>query len=608
MGENFRSKFALSKVDFLQALAVPFLDAWILSGISVVAFYLAVSGVDDLFVDVVWIVAYIRRRLDGNRMFAPPTEDELNLPERRVAIVVPLWQEQPVIRRMLAHNAAAIRYRNYAFFCGGYPNDEPTLAAVREMEGELPNVHLSVCPHNGPTSKADCLNAIYDAIRRHEARTGEHFDLIVTHDAEDIIHPDALRWMNFYSREYDFIQIPVLALQTSCLAFTHGVYCDEFAEFQTRDLPARDWMGGFIPSAGVGTAYSRQGLEKLVRFDSKLIFEPDSLTEDYENGRRFRDLGLRQIFIPPIRSKDGWMATREFFPQAARDAIRQRTRWVTGISLQGWQRHGWQGGWRQVYWVWRDRKGLIGSPLSLATNLATVYCLVTRMWQRTAPPDWVAWICAATLGLQMWRMAVRMACVSRVYGWRFASLAPVRALYANFINAIATVRALKRFTVARFRGEGLAWLKTSHSYPNREGLVVHQRGLGEILVSSGLVKPDQLSMALETQPADRRIGEHLIDLGLLSENALYQALSLQQGLPLGVPAGMRIDAIRILPARLMRNSRVIPLRVSDGRLHVVSPEVPDDALQAALREHTALDIRFHLVTPTQFAVLSKRTV
>jgi adsorption protein B len=37
------------------------------------------------------------------------------------------------------------------------------------------------------------------------------------------------------------------------------------------------------------------------------------------------------------------MATREFFPQSIKTAIRQRTRWVTGIALQTWDRHGWRG-------------------------------------------------------------------------------------------------------------------------------------------------------------------------------------------------------------------------------------------------------------------------
>ena len=55
-----------------------------------------------------------------------------------------------------------------------------------------PNVHLAVCPHDGPTSKADCLNWIYQRMILYEEEHGVQFDIIVTHDAEDIIDPDAL--------------------------------------------------------------------------------------------------------------------------------------------------------------------------------------------------------------------------------------------------------------------------------------------------------------------------------------------------------------------------------------------------------------------------------
>jgi len=36
----------------------------------------------------------------------------------------------------------------------------------------------------------------------------------MTHDAEDIIHPDSLRWVNYFVENYDMVQVPVLALPT----------------------------------------------------------------------------------------------------------------------------------------------------------------------------------------------------------------------------------------------------------------------------------------------------------------------------------------------------------------------------------------------------------
>ena len=36
----------------------------------------------------------------------------------------------------------------------------------------------------------------------------------MTHDAEDIIYPDSLRWVNYFVENYDMVQVPVLALPT----------------------------------------------------------------------------------------------------------------------------------------------------------------------------------------------------------------------------------------------------------------------------------------------------------------------------------------------------------------------------------------------------------
>ena len=79
------------------------------------------------------------------------------------------------------------------------------------------------------------------------------------------------------------VQIPVLALKTPFWHLSHGVYCDEFAEFQFKDMPARQMLGGFIPSNGVGTGFSRRALETLAEWYDNRVFEPACMTEDYEN-------------------------------------------------------------------------------------------------------------------------------------------------------------------------------------------------------------------------------------------------------------------------------------------------------------------------------------
>src|SRR5260370_33696859 len=85
--------------------------------------------------------------------------------------------------------------------------------------------------------------------------------------------------MNREVDSFDMVQVPVLALRTPALEMVHGVYCDEFAEFQIKDMPVRRIMGSFTPSSGVGTAYSRKGLEKLAAPASDRVLDPDCLPE-----------------------------------------------------------------------------------------------------------------------------------------------------------------------------------------------------------------------------------------------------------------------------------------------------------------------------------------
>ncbi len=580
-------------------------DGFVLQLLVPLGIYLLFSGLDDLFIDMVWLCFTVRGKLFWKPRVVLPSERKLvSSPEQRIAIFVPLWHEAEVIGGMLTHNVAAIRYHHYDFFVGAYPNDSATIAAVRASEARFANVHLAVCPHDGPTSKADCLNWIYQRMLLFEEANGAKFDVVMTHDAEDLIHPESLRWVNHFAGEFGFVQIPVLALSTPLLNVAHGIYCDEFAEFQTRDLPVRNFMGAFVPSAGVGTAYTRTALEALAESSSNRIFEPGSLTEDYENGFRLHALGFKQVFVP-ITRRNSFIATREFFPRKLAAAIRQRTRWVTGIALQGWENHGWHGRPGQLYWLWRDRKGLIANPISLLTNLVCGYALASGLWSRVTLPGYVARILAVTFALQILRTAIRIGCAARVYGIVFGMLAPLRAVVANYVNALAAFKAVYRYTRAKMRGEQLVWVKTEHAYPSRMALMVEKRLLGEILVGSGYLEQDVLDRALASQPANMRIGEYLVSLGELTEDDLYEALSLQQELPLAVVRAPGIPArvARALPAQVAEKWNVLPFRIEEGYLDIAGPELPAETMEIALKSHTSLRIRFHLITPLEYGKL-----
>jgi len=430
--------------------------------------WILLSGLDDLFISLVYF-------LSRARPFPWPDGSELQAaPERRIAIFVPLWHEHEVIGEMLDHNLAGIRYANYDIFVGVYPNDLPTVRAVNEAAGRHPRVHVAQCPHSGPTSKGDCLNWIYRRMKEFEQEESVHFELVVTHDAEDWVHADSLRLINWFSRDYEMVQIPVLPLPTHPAEVTHGLYCDEFAEYQSKDIPVRQRLGGFLPSNGVGTGFGRAALERLAANRKGKMFDPECLTEDYEMGFLLHAQGCRQIFVPLRFGGSGFVATREYFPRRFRTSVRQRSRWVAGITLQGWQHHGWRGPWRQIYWFWRDRKGLAGNLLSPVANLFCVYgtgSYFFSVWTATAwhlgtqIPAWVSGACCCTLWISLVQGGVRMHASARVFGWRFALAVPVRILWGNLVNSAATAAALRQFLEATVRGRRLAWRKTEHVYP-----------------------------------------------------------------------------------------------------------------------------------------------
>jgi adsorption protein B len=586
----------------------PNLDHLVLSLLAPLSAAILISGLDDLIVDCAWALLWIKSKLRPEaRMFPPGPRQLDSAPSQRIAILVPLWHEHGVIARMLEHNLAAIRYSDYHIFAGCYPNDPKTQEAVHSVAARFPQVHLAVCPHDGPTSKADCMNWTYQHLLLHEEQTGQQFEIVAIHDAEDIIHPEELRWVNYYAARYDFVQTPVLPLPTPFSAWTHGVYCDEFAEGHSRDMIVRAAFGGFVPSCGVGTGYRRDALERLAQACSNRIFEPESLTEDYENGLKVHRLGCSQAFVRILRDPKTreFMATREVFPSTWSTALRQRTRWVTGIALQGWQRLGWSGTPGEIYWLWRDRKGLLGNPLSLTVNAVFIYGIATSMWTRTSPV--ALRLAAVTLVLQVLRTVVRMACVSRVYGFRFALGVPLRAVYANALNSAATFHALAIYAVARARGKPLKWLKTEHAYPNRATLLANKRKLGEILVGSGCLPAAALASALVECPRGVRLGEFLVESGQLNAESLYEALGLQQALPVIEVEASSIawSVARCLPEHAVKKWRVLPFRVTDGNLFVASPEAPTSEAAAALLSYTSLEIRFHLITPSKFEELTK---
>ena len=140
-------------------------------------------ALDDLFVDLVYFAGWIARRLTIYRRVARSTVKDLPSAARsgRFAIFVPAWDEGAVIGDMLRHLTATLDYPAYDVFVGVYPNDPATRRAVAGVNDH--RIRIVTASAAGPTTKADCLNHLWDALLSAEAESGVRYKGVVLHDA-----------------------------------------------------------------------------------------------------------------------------------------------------------------------------------------------------------------------------------------------------------------------------------------------------------------------------------------------------------------------------------------------------------------------------------------
>jgi bacteriophage N4 adsorption protein B len=439
-----------------------------------VAVVLLVSGTDDLLMDL----AYWYQRIFRNRRFTQhgriPLEDLHGSPEKLIAMFVPTWREENVLEQMLTRACESIDYGRYDIFVGVYPNDPRTLEKARRAADRFPRIHVVIGGHAGPSSKAENLNEIFEGMIRYENRTGVRYELIVLHDAEDVIHPQSLRAFNVFIPRYDMVQLPVFPLPVPARKCVHWVYADEFAENHTKELLARQAVSGFVPSAGVGTAFNRWILEFAGTSFARNLFSRRSLTEDYDMALRLALAGAKLAFL--YRPFGQQIATWAYFPQTFQAAVRQRTRWLIGICLQTWRSYGWRGGLRLRAILVRDRKAILVNIVSGLSYAVLLYVAGlesvsrglggTEQIQPVVEKGSALWyiVFADTL-LMLWRILQRYASVRRVYGHAAALLSIPRLAVGNVINFAAAVRAIGQALSYGLRGRRIPWEKTVHVYP-----------------------------------------------------------------------------------------------------------------------------------------------
>jgi type IV pilus assembly protein PilB len=118
--------------------------------------------------------------------------------------------------------------------------------------------------------------------------------------------------------------------------------------------------------------------------------------------------------------------------------------------------------------------------------------------------------------------------------------------------------------------------------------------LGDILLESGLVTPQQLTEAYdEHQRAGRALGRVLVERGFLTESQLVAALAEQIGLRFIDLADFPVDgaALARVPAAMCRRYNALPVGFEDGKLLVAMSDPANVFAIDDIRSLTGLDVK-----------------
>lgn len=124
--------------------------------------------------------------------------------------------------------------------------------------------------------------------------------------------------------------------------------------------------------------------------------------------------------------------------------------------------------------------------------------------------------------------------------------------------------------------------------------------IGEVLKEQGYINDEQLQQALDAQKKDRskRLGQHLIDLGFVTETQTLQALSVKLGEPFVDLNNVTIDteAVAKIPETLANKYNILAAEVKGNSLSVVTSDPMNFYGFEDIRLVTGMDLTISLAT------------
>ena len=582
-------------------------------------------SIDDLIWDFVYFVTFWRR---GKGIQKLRFEDLDSVPPKLLAVIIAAWHEENVLEKVVDHFILTTHYPQsmYHIFIGVYPNDPETIDVARKLEKKYENVHVVINKVNGPTTKAQNLNSVLSNIRQFEQSHNWRFSSFTMHDSEDVVHPYELRVTNYLIDTYPLLQFPVFPIQRipTIKNFFHGMtsgtYADEFAENHFRVMRMRDFMHVVVPSAGTGFVISHSILDY---YGNKPLFPEDSLTEDYKLSVQLALEGYYMHYVlesvPRLldNGKVRWdyVATRSLFPSTFKSAVKQKTRWIYGITMQSVD-------FRKIlalnrkrtslsfkYSLYKDLKTKFGYLLILPGYLIFAYFIVSLFIPLPIMYPWwtlAGWLSLILTIITIYRQILRAIAIQKIYGFRSVVAAclippfiPLRLFWGNIINFSATLGAWKKFWSANSRADTkqhkVVWSKTDHEFLSDETLKNYYRKTGDVLLERRYIDIPTLRKALmKSQSEGKYLGAVLLEEHIINEEQLMNAMSeLYHKIFVKNVALFKSDLLKDFDERILNQALFYPLlKVDDGYVIAATEVIPEGALDDMISSGTKIYITY----------------
>jgi len=206
-------------------------------------------------------------------------------------------------------------------------------------------------------------------------------------------------------------------------------------------------------------------------FKKEGIFNDENLTEDYELGYRYHQLGLKMGFFNvklDENNEASRISTAEFFPNTFWATVKQRSRWIAGICFQNWKAHKWEGNLTKKYFLFRDRKPLFSLLSAFLSNMILfylIYVVVNNLFfdgksTYIISNSMALWfLMASNVIFMISRASHRFIFTYNWYGFKYAFYSFFRLIIDTAINFFAVLRSI---SVYRKSKKKVVWDSTTH--------------------------------------------------------------------------------------------------------------------------------------------------